>query len=195
MTMGGSTRNGLRLLLVTERSGLHALFDCAHVTEAADEDVAVVDLDGDPRATVAAVRALLAERPELPVAALVCCAHCVDADTVRELLAAGIGGLLDLRLTPAATLCELEALANGTSVLHVRLGSALLREILGAKPPLLGLQAEVMALVARGLRDREIGEELHLSPHTVKHRVEQLCRTVGARNRIELAAWAGRHGF
>src|SRR5438552_856135 len=52
-----------------------------------------------------------------------------------------------------------------------------------------------LELVARGLSDREIGAVLHLSPHTIKHHVEHLRAEVGARNRTELAAWAGRHGF
>ena len=49
--------------------------------------------------------------------------------------------------------------------------------------------------MAAGLPDHEIGRRLHLSPHTVKHHIEQLRGELGARNRIELAAWAGRHGF
>ena len=47
----------------------------------------------------------------------------------------------------------------------------------------------------KGLSDREIASRLHRSPHTIKHYVERLREAVGARNRIELAAWAGRHGF
>jgi DNA-binding NarL/FixJ family response regulator len=89
----------------------------------------------------------------------------------------------------------LATLVDGATVLHFRLGAGVLRDVLAAQPELPGLQAQVLTLVARGLRDREIGEQLHLSPHTVKHRVDQLCRTVHARNRIELAAWAGRNGF
>src|SRR2546426_849033 len=46
-----------------------------------------------------------------------------------------------------------------------------------------------------GLPDYEIGARLHLSPHTVKHHIEALRDEVGARNRIELAAWAGQNGF
>ena len=45
------------------------------------------------------------------------------------------------------------------------------------------------------LSDHEIGASLHLSPHTVKHHVDTLRAEVGARNRIELAAWAGKNGF
>jgi DNA-binding NarL/FixJ family response regulator len=54
---------------------------------------------------------------------------------------------------------------------------------------------EVIALVAHGLSDREIGARLHLSRHTVHHKIERLRDDLGLKNRIELAAWAGRHGL
>ncbi len=53
----------------------------------------------------------------------------------------------------------------------------------------------LLELVARGFTDSEIGRTLHLSPHTVKHQLESRAPPSGARNRTELAAWAGRHGF
>jgi DNA-binding NarL/FixJ family response regulator len=54
---------------------------------------------------------------------------------------------------------------------------------------------EVITLVAHGLSDREIGARLHLSRHTVHHKIERLRDDLGLKNRIELAAWAGRHGL
>jgi DNA-binding NarL/FixJ family response regulator len=49
-----------------------------------------------------------------------------------------------------------------------------------------------MHLVALGLTDHEIGVEMCLSRHTIKHRIERLCRRQHARNRVQLAAIAGR---
>jgi DNA-binding CsgD family transcriptional regulator len=49
----------------------------------------------------------------------------------------------------------------------------------------------LLRLVALGLTDHEIGRQLYLSHHTVKHRIDRLRRRVQARNRIQLAAWAG----
>jgi two-component system NarL family response regulator len=151
----------------------------------------------DEHAGLAVVRTLVAAQPALPVAALLCCPHCVGPETLRALLASGISGLLDLHATPAEVGRLVAALVDGDTVLHLRLGGErrdMLRT-LTTHTPLREMQTQVLALVARGLHDREIGERLHLSPHTVKHRVEQLRRTVRVRNRIELAAWAGRNGF
>ncbi|MBI2938956.1 MAG: helix-turn-helix transcriptional regulator, partial [Chloroflexi bacterium] len=52
----------------------------------------------------------------------------------------------------------------------------------------------LLELVARGLSDEEIGPKLGLSPHTVKRHLEGLRQAVNARNRTELAAWAGQYG-
>jgi DNA-binding NarL/FixJ family response regulator len=49
-----------------------------------------------------------------------------------------------------------------------------------------------MGLVALGLPDNEIGLRMCLSRHTIKHRIERLCRRHHARNRVQLAAVAGR---
>ncbi len=58
-----------------------------------------------------------------------------------------------------------------------------------------GRQLELITLVAHGLSDREIGERLHLSRHTVHHWIERLRDELNLKNRVELAAWAGKHGL
>lgn len=49
-------------------------------------------------------------------------------------------------------------------------------------------EREVAALIVTGRSNREIGEELHLSPDTVKAHVGRLVRKLGAANRVEAAA-------
>lgn len=51
-------------------------------------------------------------------------------------------------------------------------------------------EAEVVLLVARGLRDAEIAGELQLSVHTVKGYLRDIFRRTGARSRVELARMA-----
>ena len=45
------------------------------------------------------------------------------------------------------------------------------------------------------MSDREMAHQLHLSPHTIGHYVDRICGRVGVKNRVALAAWAGRHGY
>ena len=57
------------------------------------------------------------------------------------------------------------------------------------------VQRAVLMLVVEGLSDREIGNRLHYSEHTIDHYVQALRRRVSARNRTALAVWAVRNGF
>ncbi|WP_181784116.1 helix-turn-helix transcriptional regulator [Pseudonocardia pini] len=50
---------------------------------------------------------------------------------------------------------------------------------------------EIVALVARGLTNPEIGAALHISPNTVKQTLKRIFTRTGVRSRAELAARAG----
>ena len=51
-------------------------------------------------------------------------------------------------------------------------------------------QAEVLALLERGLTTKQIAEELHLSGETVRNHVKRLLQTMGAHSRLEAVAMA-----
>jgi DNA-binding NarL/FixJ family response regulator len=109
-----------------------------------------------------------------------------------------MASMLDLRSSQEELASALEAIVAGDSVLDVRVGwrnRPLLRDIFAREDPRADLDLRMLELLALGLPDHEMGRRLHLSPHTVKHHVESLRWELGLRNRIELAAWAGRHGF
>ena len=52
-------------------------------------------------------------------------------------------------------------------------------------------EADVLALVAEGLANKDIAARLHVSPRTVEKHVESLLRKAGARSRTQLVAVAG----
>lgn len=77
-----------------------------------------------------------------------------------------------------------ELAARNTSLLSPRLGSRLTaREI------------EILALVAKGRKNRDIAEELKLSDHTVSNHIRHIFRKTGAANRIEAVQYAESEGF
>jgi two-component system response regulator DevR len=162
-------------------------------------DVAVVDGSIDRAEAIAVCEALREARAGLPISAVFCCPHSATAADLRGLLAAGVEGLLDLQLSPADTLRVLRGIARGQGAFHLQMAagsSTSLVELLakqdGAEElsdPDIGL----LRLVAAGLTDHEIGRQLYLSHHTVKHRIDRLRHRVHARNRIQLAAWAASH--
>jgi DNA-binding NarL/FixJ family response regulator len=54
-------------------------------------------------------------------------------------------------------------------------------------------ETEVLALLARGLSNREIAERLVISAKTVEHHVGQILGKLGLRSRAEAAAYATQH--
>jgi two-component system response regulator DesR len=56
-------------------------------------------------------------------------------------------------------------------------------------------ERQVLALVAAGATNREIGAELHLSPHTVKEYASSLYRKLEVRNRLEAVQRAEKLGL
>ncbi len=61
--------------------------------------------------------------------------------------------------------------------------------------PLSGREQEVIACIARGLSDREIAEQLILSPHTVHRHVANIRRKLGHSSRTAAVAEAARLGL
>ena len=56
-------------------------------------------------------------------------------------------------------------------------------------------EVEILRLVAVGRSNREIGEALFISEHTVANHVRSILRKTGAANRTEAAGYAYRHAL
>jgi|tagenome__1003787_1003787.scaffolds.fasta_scaffold20135373_1 DNA-binding NarL/FixJ family response regulator len=163
-----------------------------------DAVVAVVDASVDATDALEVFEAIRAQRPTLPVGVVFCCPHSAKAHRLRAFVAAGASGFLDLRLPMEEQLSALRSLARGRGVFHLQLAEgsgASLSEALGSTPrtDLSDHDIGLLNLIKLGLTDGEIGRQLYLSPHTVKHHIERLRRRAQARNRVQLAAWAAHH--
>jgi DNA-binding CsgD family transcriptional regulator len=56
-------------------------------------------------------------------------------------------------------------------------------------------EVEVVRLVARGQSDRQIGDELYVSPRTVNAHIRNILGKTDCGNRTELSVWAFEHGL
>ncbi len=56
-------------------------------------------------------------------------------------------------------------------------------------------EAQILKLVASGLSNREIGEELTISEHTAANHIRSILRKTDCANRTEAASYAHRHGL
>lgn len=56
-------------------------------------------------------------------------------------------------------------------------------------------EGEVLGLLARGLSNKQIARELHISEHTVKFHISALYAKLGVGNRAEAVSQGARHGL
>jgi DNA-binding NarL/FixJ family response regulator len=91
----------------------------------------------------------------------------------------------------------ISAVAQGLIVLPKPLSGLLLQEP-AVEEPLESLSAregEVLALLGRGLSNKLIARELHISEHTVKFHVSSLYAKLGVTNRAEAVSQGARRGL
>jgi two-component system, NarL family, nitrate/nitrite response regulator NarL len=159
-------------------------------------DVAVMDLSMPPPGGVAAIREVKHHYPAVRVLAL---SGTDDVRLALEALAAGADGFMANSSDPEVLVPPLQVLGSGLSLLPPSLLSVLVDAM--ARPGRAALERlsdEERALwrdVAKGLESVEIAERLFVSERTAKRMVASLLRKIGAANRVEAAALAGRSGL
>jgi DNA-binding NarL/FixJ family response regulator len=121
---------------------------------------------------------------------------------VYAALRAGARGFL-LKDAGAVLLAEaVRAAARGDALIDPNVTVRLIEAFANSAPdsptppssPLTEREEAVLAAVARGLGNSEIGDELHISLSTVKTHLASISAKLGARNRVELAIWAHERG-
>jgi two-component system response regulator DevR len=157
--------------------------------------VALIDASIDPVEALDVCRVLQAQRADLRIGILFCCAHAATTERMRPFLAIGIGSFVDLQLSAEQMLAALRGIARGEGVVRLQLSEDSSAALFNGHREDEQLSADdlvLLRLVALGMTDHEIGVHMCLSHHTIKHRIERLRRRQHARNRIQLAAVAAR---
>ena len=99
----------------------------------------------------------------------------------------------------ASMLAEAAELAEriGMPALLARIDAAARADVAPGRLPdgLSPREVEILRLVARGLSNRQIGEELFISAHTAANHIRSILRKTSCANRTEAATYAHRHGL
>lgn len=195
-------RKGLRAFLDTEE-------DLRIIGEAADgrESIAVVDnlarkrvpdvvlmdlmmpnLDG-----LAAFTHLRQRYPEIKVVVLTSSS---DAATVNSAMSAGVNGYLLKNASPEQVAEAIRTAARGHAYIDPQIAMAVATSSRQrSRPTLSGRETEVVALVAKGLSNQEIADELVISERTARTHVSHVISKLGLASRIQVALWAIREGI
>ena len=160
-------------------------------------DVRMPDLEG-PEAT----REILERRPSARVVALTVVSDDADVAAVVE---AGACGFLAKDTPIDGVVLAVRAAANGVAWLSPRAAEVILgrvrRDGTNEEPDLDLLdelsvrELEVLRLIARGMENAEIAQELSISPRTAKNHVSNILAKLGLPSRIQAAIYAVRRGI
>jgi len=162
-------------------------------------DIRMPEMDG-----LAATRAIAADPALANVRVVVLTTFELD-EYVFEAMRAGASGFLVKHTEPAELVRAVRVVAEGAALLSPSVTRRLVSEFAartkqptGPSTALAGLtsrEREVMALVAEGLTNAEIGERLFMSPATARTHVSRILTKLGARDRTQLVVMAYESGL
>jgi len=156
-------------------------------------DVAVLDMWPGDDGTASAC-ALIAERS--PETATVVFAGELDEESLLQVAEAGARGYLLKHATAPDLPGVLRRIAAGERVVDPTAAAALFRaQRRNSRPRLTGQELNVVRLAAQGCTNRQIGERLYLSRHTVKEYLSHAMRKLEVDSRVEAVVEAERRGL
>jgi DNA-binding NarL/FixJ family response regulator len=196
-------RNGIRAMLQAEED-IHVSTEAGTVREAIDEadrtrpDVVVMDVRLADGSGIEATREIRAKHPDTKVLMLTSFA---DDEALFASIMAGASGYVLKQVRSGDLVRAIRAVGAGESLLDPSVTNAVLDRLRKGKHLLkderlarLSPQEErILALVADGRTNREIGEELHLAEKTVKNYVSSILSKLEVARRAEAAAYLARH--
>ena len=118
-----------------------------------------------------------------------------EPDRISAVLQRGALGYV-LKGAPLEELiAAIHAASRGESYLQARVAGLLAQSLRSPTPRLTARQAQILRLLAEGLSNKEIGMRLGLTERTAKFHVTALFNRLGADNRAQAVAVAGRLGL
>ncbi len=193
-------RQGLAALLKVE--GIEIIGEAQDGVAAVDmacslrPDIVLMDLSMPVLDGVEATRRIKRVVPSVRVLILTI-ANCERR--VAEALAAGADGYALKRLGRDELMAAIASVRAGRSYLGPGLDGAVVREYLevgdGSHSALTAREREVLQLIARGLKNREIADALTIAIKTVETHRTKIMQKLDLHNSAELAAYAIRRGL
>jgi len=192
-------RSGLEELL-RGPDDIELVGSCADGVQAVDTalaqrpDVVLMDLQMPGLDGIEATTRL---RNELPAAQVVVLTSFSDRERILAALEAGAVGYLLKDAEPEELLAGIRAAARGESPIAPKAARTLLEAHVARADELQlsGREREILALLAVGLPNKQIGVRLGIAEKTVKVHLTMIYREIGVHDRVQAALWARDRGF
>jgi DNA-binding NarL/FixJ family response regulator len=163
-------------------------------------DVVVLDLSMPAHDGISAAETLRMRYPKIGIIMLTMFAE--DAKVIRA-IRAGADGYLLKNVESTRMVDAIRAVARGESMIHPELASKVMNEFrrlshVGESMNVAGLtdrEVKLLQLVATGLSNKEIAEEMDLAESTIKNRLSILFQKLDVKDRTQAAIYAMTHGL
>ncbi|XVX19286.1 response regulator [Actinomycetota bacterium] len=167
-------------------------------------DVVLMDVKMPRLSGIEACREI---KRQVPSARILMLTMSEQGQDLFEAVKAGASGYLLKDVPPDEVAAGIRALHQGQSLISPSMAAKLLTEFThlskaseqlpapAAAPHLTDREIEVLRLVARGLGNREIAAELHISDNTVKNHVRNILEKLQLHSRMAAALYAVRENL
>ncbi|HUI89492.1 MAG TPA: response regulator transcription factor [Anaerolineales bacterium] len=199
-------RDGLTSLL--KASGFEIAGEVGNGEQAVREtlrlkpDIVLMDLNMPDMNGLQALRQIRAMAPSTKVVMLTVSDRTED---LVEAIESGAYGYLLKTLDSQSFIASMRGLEEGKAPISGEMTSHLLAHIAqqagsanvvsGSKPVLSDREIDILRLIAHGMRNRAIAEELKISENTVKYHLKHIMQKLHLKNRAEAAAYSVESGL
>ena len=198
-------RRGLYVVLGTE-DGIEVVAEAENGEDAIEKarelapDVVLMDVRM-PR--VNGIESARQIRADVPTTKILMLTVSDEEDDLYEAVKAGANGYLLKEISVEEVAEAIRAVVQGQSLISPSMASKLLNEFNALvkraeekqqfpAPTLTSREVEVLRLVAKGMSNREIADELYISENTVKNHVRNILEKLHLHNRMEAVIYAVR---
>lgn len=196
-------RHGLRALITTEPD-MELVGEATDGVEAVDlalklkPDVILMDMAMPRKTGLEAILDIMRTDPQARILVLTSFA---EDEQVFPAIKAGAAGYLLKDTAPRELLQAIRDVQNGLVSLHPTIARKLVGELKRpadlppAPDPLTEREVQVLALVARGLSNQEIADQLFIGERTVRTHISNILGKLHLANRTQAALYAQREGL
>ncbi len=200
-------REGIKSLLA-EHEHLRVVGEASDGREAVEKaaelepDVVLMDISMPELNGIQATKAIKEQSPDTKV--LILTMH-DEEGYIYPIFKAGASGYVVKRTATRELVSAVEAVMQGNTIMHPSVAEALIYEN-GAKPDAAGAdpdiydglterELEVLTLIAEGLTNREIADELYISIKTVQAHRANIMEKLDMHDRVALTKYAIKKGL